>query len=153
MEKSVFEHSIMDFYFFGASFSKNRQKLLSAAVESFLSVEWCSKLYQTFPWTLRNIFHMNYVTKKCVENFLTDRKQSTVRLKKALFEVHFWGVGVWFSKNRQKLLSAAAKSFLRVVWCSKLYQEFSWTLRMTFHVHNVIKKCVDNFLRTENGAQ
>ena len=71
------------FTLFHTSFSKNRQKLLSAAVESFLSVGWCSKLYQTFPWTLRNIFHMNYATKKCVDNFLrTENKaqQSSKRL-------------------------------------------------------------------------
>ena len=36
-------------------------------------------------------------------------------LKEALFEVDFWNVGISFSKNRQKLLSAAVESFLRVV--------------------------------------
>ena len=58
---------------------------------------------------------MHNVLIKCVENFLPAENGAYYDLKKALFEVDFWGVGVSFSKNRQKLLSAAAESFLRVV--------------------------------------
>ena len=43
---------------FHTLFSKNQQKLLYAAAESFLSVVWCSKLYQNIPWTLRTVYHM-----------------------------------------------------------------------------------------------
>ena len=57
-----------------------------------------------------------------------------------------------FSKNRQKLLSAATESFLSVLWCSKLYRKFAWTLRNIFHMHNVLIKCAENFLPAENGA-
>ena len=62
----------------------------------------------------------------------------------------FEAVGVSFSKNRQKWLSAVAKSFLRIVWCWKLYQKIAWTPRNIFHMHNVPKKCIKHILRAKN---
>ena len=56
-------------------------------------------------------------------------------------------IGGWFSKNRQKLLSAIAISFLRVGWCCKLYQQFPWILRMLFHIHKVLVKWLEQILQ------
>ena len=59
-----------------------------------------------------------------------------------------------FLKNqRQKWLSAVAKSFLRVVWCSKLYQKIAWTLNIVFHMHNVSRKCIEQIVRRKNEVQ
>ena len=45
--------------------------------------------------------------------------------KNGILNLNFELPGAWFSKNRQKCLSAVAKSFLRVVWCYNLYQELA----------------------------
>ena len=70
--------------------------------------------------------------------------------KNGILNLNFELPGAWFSKNRQKSLSAVAKSFLRVAWCSKLYQKIAWTLRSIFHTHNVPRKCLEKILRAKN---
>ena len=61
-----------------------------------------------------------------VENFW--KKHS----KNGILNLNFELPGVSFSKHRQKLFSAVAKSVLRVVWCCKLYQKIAETLRAIF---------------------
>ena len=62
-----------------------------------------------------------------------------------LFEVSFF-------ENRQKSLSPAAKSFLRVVWSYNCYQKIPWTLRNIFHMHNMLWKSIERNLRAKNEA-
>ena len=62
-----------------------------------------------------------------------------------LFEVSFF-------ENRQKSLSPAAKSFLRVVWSYNWYQKIPWTLRNIFHMHNMLSKSIERNLRAKNEA-
>ena len=140
---------------FGVWFSKNRQKWLSAVAKSVLRVVWCWKLYQKIAWTPRNIFHMHNVPKKCIKHILRAKNEPSQKFLKSNFWPLILGFNSfeeWFSKNRQKLLSAVAKSFLRVVWCCKLYQMIAWTPRRIFHMHNVLEKCVEKILRAKNEA-
>ena len=127
-EKSFFWHPILKFGLLGVWFSKNRQKCLSAVAKSFLRVTWCYNLYQTLTETLRNVFYMHNVLRKCLQKILRAKNQASLAFEKSFFglEIFKFGLlGVWFSKNRQKCLSAVAKSFLRVVWCSNLYQKLA----------------------------
>ena len=94
----------LDFGCFGASFCKNRQKVLSPATESFLCVMWCSKLYQKFPWTLRRIFCMIHERGKCVEKFLRTKMELQYVFKKSFFEhsiLSFQCFGATLCKNWQ----------------------------------------------------
>ena len=144
---------ILKFELPGVSFSKNREKSLSAVAKSFLRVVWCSNLYQTIAWTLRNIFHMHNMLKKVVEQILRAKNGASLAFEKRNLWPLILGFSpfrVWFSKNREKSLSVVAKSFLRVVWCSKLYQKITWTLRSIFYMHNVLKKYTEKILQGKN---
>ena len=135
-EKSFFWHEILNSGLPGVWFSKNRQKCLSAVAKSFLRVVWSCKLYQKLAWTLRSVFDMYInILRKCLEQILQAKNQASLAFEKSFFwhEILDFGLlGVWFSKNRQKCLSAVAKSFLRIVWCYNLYQELGQTLRSVF---------------------
>ena len=95
------------------------------------------------------------VPKTYIEKVLRVKKRVSLAFEKKVFEpqiLNFGSFGMWISKNRQKWLSAVAKSFLRVVWCSKLYQNIAWTLRIVFHMWNVFKKYVEQILRAKKPA-
>ena len=78
-------------------------------------------------------------------------KSTFLKLKKLqIFQKLFWLFGVSFLKNRQKSLLPALKSFLRVVWPSKLYQKFPWTLINIFRMYNVSVKSIEHNLRPKN---
>ena len=81
-EKKLF---LTSFDCFGASFSKNRQKLLSPATELFLRVVGCSDLYQTITWTLNIIFYMHDVIRKCLEQILRDKNEASLKFEKTFF--------------------------------------------------------------------
>ena len=55
--------------------------------------------------------------------FLTLNLPIKSKIYDSILNLNFQLPGAWFSKNRQKSLSADAKSFLRVGWCCKLYQK------------------------------
>ena len=98
---------------------------------------------------------MHNVPRKCLEKILRARNQASLAFEKSFFWhpiLKFGLLGVWFSKNRQKCLSAVAKSFLRVTWCYNLYQTLTETLRNVFHMHNVLRKCLQKILRAKNQA-
>ena len=98
---------------------------------------------------------MHNVLLKCLEHILRAKTKPRWLWKKAFFWqliLNFGSFGVSFSKNREKLLSAVAKSFLRVVWCCKLYEKFPWTLRIILRMYNVLEKCPDSFLRAKNES-
>ena len=85
---------------------------------------------------------MHNVSKKCIEQILRPKNRASLAFEKSIFWpqiLNFGSFGVWISKNRQKWLSAVAKSFLRVVWCSELYQKIAWTLNIVFHTENFFK--------------
>ena len=50
------------------------------------------------------------------------------------------------------MISAFVKSFLCVRWWCNLFSEIPWTLRTIFHMHNVIRKCIEVILRAKNEA-
>ena len=81
-EKKLF---LTSFDCFGASFSKNRQKLLSPATKLFLRVVGCSDLYQTITWNLNIVFHMYDVIRKCLEQILRDKNEVSLKLVKTFF--------------------------------------------------------------------
>ena len=92
-------------------------------------------IFEPFPAILRHLE---------VENFWKKHQ------KVDILNLNFRLPGMWFSKNRQKSLSAVAKSFLRIAWCCKLYQKIAWTLRSIFYMNNVRIKCLEKILRAEN---
>ena len=154
-EKSFFEQSKLDFGLFGMSFLKNRQKSLSLALKSFICVVWSSKCYQTLPWTSINTFCMYNVSVKSIDRSLRPENQTSFKFEKRFFEqpkLDFGFFGVSFLKNRQKSLSSALQSLLRVVWSSKLYQTLSCTPINIFGVYNVFVKSIERNLRPKNQA-
>ena len=102
-------------------------------------------------WRVMGIFFHRATT---YEKFLRDLRKTRFFTfqKHQKSPLNTKSFGVWFPWNRQKLLSAAAKSFLRVVPCCKLYPKFAWTLRIIFYMHNVLRKCLDIILRTKKEA-
>ena len=78
-EKKLF---LTSFDCFEASFSKNRQKLLSPATELFLRVVGCSDLYETITWTLNIIFHMHDVVRKYLKQILQDKHEASLKFEK-----------------------------------------------------------------------
>jgi len=78
-EKKLF---LTSFDCFGASFSKNRQKLLSPATKLFLRVVGFSDLYETITWTLNIIFHMHDVVRKCLKQILQDKHEASLKFEK-----------------------------------------------------------------------
>ena len=94
-------------------------------------------IFEPFPAILRHLE---------VENFWKKRQKGEI------LNLNFRLPGISFSKNRQKSLSAAAKSFLRVVWCCKLYQKIAWIFSNIFHMHNMLKKWLEKILRPKRQA-
>jgi len=96
----------------GVWFSKNRPKYFSAVAKSFLRVKWCFKLYQKFAGTLRNIFLIDNVLRKCLEKNSMSQKQSFVGFeKKAIFDIRFW------------ILALSDNAFLKI---DKNISQLSW---------------------------
>ena len=84
----------------------NSQKWLSRALESFISVTRCSKLYQMFAWTPRNIFCMHNVFQKFIQNDFRVKKETSSRFQRLFVGISCQQLqGMVFLKSTNMALS------------------------------------------------
>jgi len=115
---------------------------------------WPSNLYQTLAWTLINILNMYNMHKKSEEKILRAKTGDSSRFFKRFFtvEIGSWPCQRMLFLNPTKIAFPVVESFLRVVWCFKIYQTLAWTLMNILHMYNMHEKCEYKILRANTGA-